>query len=621
MIKQVHRNNFISAPQLRRLFKTPSVQYLFVAQNAPHRAIVVSNRSGDYQLHAVDFEGGFHRQVTRRKGGALFGSISPDGRYIYWLNDQAGEEYGHFIKISFSGGKSINITPGLKPYFSYSISSSDDEKIVCFTAAIENKNKVFGIKAKNDKIYEPFEIYSSDSTLTEAVCSPDGEYVCVAETNARTKQSPLLLLSAKGDGIIARSRQFDGAMPLSFSRKSKEPVILALVRTNNWLRPLLYNFAKKRVSEIRHRDFKGDIWALRWDEDQGEMILCDVYKAQQKLYRYNTRTSKLERIGPRTGTFNFHFNSAVRLNDGSLVLKWHNFNTSPRLIRIDTPRYKQWKEIAQWSGDTNTHYEVKNVSTHSSDGESVQMWVVRPKIKSRKLPFIIDIHGGPHGVSGDEFSPEAQAWLASGFGYCAVNYRGSIGFGKKFERKIYGNPAHWEVEDVVAARNWLVQNEYADPNNIILYGWSWGGYVALLALGKYPALWSRAIAGAAIADCVMQYEDEPAYFKAQDQERFGGTPETARARYVRSSPITYVDNIQVPILLLHGENDVRCPPRQIKCFVSRLKKLNKAISIEWFMSGHTGEFTDTSLRIRLMDKVLRFATTGKKMPPKNLDVS
>lgn len=594
------------------------MQYLFVAQNAPNKAIVVSNRSGNYQLHAVDFENSFHRRVTKKKGGALFGSISRDGQHIYLLNDQAGGEVGHFIRIPFGGGKLTDVTPDLKPYFSYSINSSDDGKVLYFTAAVENKNKVFKVEAKNSKTYKSFEIYSSDSVLTEAVCSPDGEYVCVTETNARTKRSSLLLLPAKRNGIVARSGQFDDAVPFSFSRGSKEPVVLTFMRTNNWFRPFLYSFAKKLASEIRHRDFKGDVWVLGWNEEREEMILCDVYRAQQKLYRYNTRTKKLQRIGPRTGSFNFHFNSRVCLSDGSLILKWHDFNTSPRLIQIDAARHGRWKEIAQWSGSIHAHYKVKNVSTRSSDGESVQMWVVRPNVK-KKLPFVIDIHGGPHGVSGDEFSPEAQAWLASGFGYCTVNYRGSIGFGKKFERKIYGNPGHWEVEDIVAARNLLVQDGYADPNNIILYGWSWGGFVALLALGKYPALWSLGIAGAAITDCIMQYEDELAYFKAQDRGRFGGTPKTARARYVRSSPVTYIENIQAPIFLLHGKNDVRCPPRQIKNFVNGLKKLNKAVSVEWFKSGHVGEFTDTPLRMRLMGKVLRFATAGKKMSRKNLN--
>jgi dipeptidyl aminopeptidase/acylaminoacyl peptidase len=390
---------------------------------------------------------------------------------------------------------------------------------------------------------------------------------------------------------------------------------------DNWLRPILYNFAQKRIIEIRHDVFRGDVWVLRWDEDIEEMILCDVYQARQKLYRYNTRTQKITQIGPKIGGFNFHFNSAGRLGDGSLILKWHDFNTSPRLIRIRAPRYDKWNEITPWSGDVKSRYEVKSIWVSSSDGERVQMWVVRPRKTKKYLPFVIDIHGGPHGVTGDEFSPEAQIWLANGFGYCSVNYRGSIGFGKKFERKIYGNPGCWEVEDIVAARNWLIRKEYAEPNNIILYGWSWGGYVVLFALGKYPDLWRRGIAGAAIADCIMQYEDEPAYFKAWDQEIFRGTPKTARARYARSSPVTYVDRIQAPILLLHGKNDVRCPPRQIRYFVNKLKKLNKRISIEWFKSGHTGEFTDTSLRVKLMSKVLRFAAINKRTPLKNKKVS
>lgn len=621
MVKRIHKNNFISATQLRRLFKTPSVQYLFAAKNASHRAIVVSNRSGNYQLHVVDFASGFHRRVTKKKDGALFGSISPDGRYIYWLDDQGGGEHGNFVKVPSSGGKPINVTPNLKPFFSYSISSNDDGKILCFTAAIENKNKVFSVEEKKDNFYEPREIYSSNFHLTEAICSHDGKYISVAETYTQNKRSSFILLPTMGDTHPVRSKLFDSAMPLSFSRKLEGPTILALVRINNWLRPILYNFEQKSFFEISHNDFLGDIWVLRWNEEREEMILCDVHNAQQKLYRYNTRTQKLERIGPRTGSFNFHFNSAVYLSDGSLVLKWHDFNTSPRLIRIAGPHYKKWSEIKQWSGNIKSRYKVESVSACSSDGENVQMWVVRPAGGRKNLPFVIDIHGGPHGVIGDEFSPEAQTWLASGFGYCAVNYRGSIGFGKKFERKIYGNPGHWEVEDIVAARNWLVHNGYADPNNIILYGWSWGGYIVLLALGKYPNLWSRGIAGAAIADFLMQYEDEPAYFKTQDQERFGGAPKMVHARYVRSSPITYANNIRAPILLLHGKNDVRCPPRQIKHFLNKLQKLNKAVSIKWFASGHTGEFTNISLRLRLMDKILRFAAVNKKMSLKNTDIS
>lgn len=620
MAKRIHTHNLISTPQLRSLFNTASVQYLFTAPNAPQRAIVVSNRSGNYQLHAVDFLNGFNRQITRKRGGSLFGSISGDGKYIFVLNDKQGGEHGHFLKIPFEGGKSIDLTPRLKPYFSYSISSSGDGNTLCFTAAVDNKNNVFVTRIGNGTSNTE-RIYSSNSSLTESICSPDGRYICVSQTDARTRLGTLLLLPTARDERVIRSRSFNFAVPLSFLRASETPTILALARIDNWLRPIFYNFEKQRIETVQHENFHGDIWVLRWDEDRGEMILCDAHQARHTLHRYNTRTRELERIGPKTGSFNFHFNSAARLDDGSLIVKWNDFNTSPRLIRLHAPHYKTWEEMSEWSGNVKTQYMVQSVWTRSSDGERVQMWVAEPKEIKKSLSFVIDVHGGPHGVVGDEFSPEAQTWLASGFGYCAVNYRGSIGFGKKFERKIYGNPGRWEVEDVVAARNWLIRNRNADPDHIILYGWSWGGYVTLLALGKYPGLWNCGVAGAAITDCIMQYEDEPVYFKSRDQERFRGTPKTARLRFVRSSPITYADRIQAPVLLLHGKNDMRCPPRQIKYFVKTLKKMNKNVSVVWFTLGHTGEFTDVSLRSQLMGKILHFVTAGKRMPLKNKKVS
>ena len=116
----------------------------------------------------------------------------------------------------------------------------------------------------------------------------------------------------------------------------------------------------------------------------------------------------------------------------------------------------------------------------------------------------------------------------------------------------------------------------------------------------------------------MQYEDEPAFFKATDQKIFRGTPETVPKQYIKSSPSTYVKNIQAPILIFHGKNDVRCPPRQMRHFIDVLKKNNKRFTVEWFRSGHTGGFTDTALRISLITKALQFATriTKKKSPLK-----
>lgn len=595
-----------SQERIRALFQTLSVQYIFSARRASHRAIIVSNRSGNYQLHAVDFNTGFTRQITHAKQGKLFGSISADGRDIYILNDEDGSEYGHFVRVPFVGGPSEDITLDMNAYFSYSVNTSDNGKTLCFTATLNNCNNVFVVSEDEDGARMAKKRYSSDHSLSEPICSPNGTLVCISETNGKTKLSTLLLFSSKNTLTAVRSRSFTGITPLAFST-TKPQTVLALARVRDWYRPVFYDFAQGRMIEVKYPAFHGDIWVLQWDEGRDQMILCDVYHAEQKLYLYNTRTKKLKRIGPKTGSFNFHFYSTSSLKDGSIVVKWNDFNTPSRLIKIYAPHYDTWSEISGWSSRKLSGDAVENKWTRSSDGERVNMLIARPRMVRKPIPFVIDMHGGPHGVVMDEYSPEARAWLQNGFGYCAVNYRGSIGFGKKFERKIYGHPGKWEVEDVVAVREWLVRKKYADKEQIVLYGWSWGGYITLLALGKYPDLWHRGIAGASIADCIMQYEDEPVYFKTQDQERFKGTPETNRARYIESSPSTYAHRIQAPILLLHGENDARCPARQIKYFVEVLHKLKKHISVEWFASGHIGGFTDTTLRVKLIKKAIQFA--------------
>lgn len=589
---------------IESLFTTVSVKYIFTADNLPYRAVVVSNIDGNYQLYAVDFVSGFKRQITSSTNGEIFGSISADGEYVYVLDQADGSEHGHFIKEPFTGGKRVDITPDSKNYFAYFATGSNDGSLVAFRAAVDDKNKVFAAKEDSGS-YTAQELYETKNSLSEAVCSKSGDLICVGEMEASADGERLVFLTPDKVSQAKRSSLFPEIKPLAFSQKDKNK-LLTIGRKGEWQRPFFYNISADEFFEVSHENFCGDVWVLHWDETLDRLIISDVYEAKQKLYSYSMKTNKLQRIGPETGSFNYHFNSMAVNAAGEMVVRWSDFNTSPRLVAIDVSRPKKWSEVPEWSGSISTNYDVEEVVAQSSDKEDVQAWVIRPQDTQAPLPFIVDIHGGPHGVTLNEFSSKAHVWLKNGFGYCAVNYRGSTSFGKEFERDIYGDPGYFETEDVVAVHNLLIDNDYAAPEQIILHGWSWGGYVTLLALGKYPNLWKGGVAGAAITDCMKQYQDEPAYFQSKDRERFRGTPESNREQYVRSSPVTYAEDIAAPILLIHGKNDVRCPPRQIKDFEKILKESQKSVEIEWFDSGHVGEFSNTDLGIRMMKRAVQF---------------
>jgi len=203
------------------------------------------------------------------------------------------------------------------------------------------------------------------------------------------------------------------------------------------------------------------------------------------------------------------------------------------------------------------------------------------------------------------FFPASQMWIDHGFAYLTVNYHGSITFGREFQEKIWGHPGNWEIEDMVAARDWLVQQGIAHQRQIFLEGWSYGGYLTLLGLGKRPDLWAGGMAGIAVADWSMMYEDAADTLRGYQIALFGGSPEEKPEQYAASSPITYVEAVHAPMVILQGRNDTRTPARQAEVYEQRLRALGKQIEIHWFDAGHLG--AGVELDIQQHEIMLRFA--------------
>ena len=161
------------------------------------------------------------------------------------------------------------------------------------------------------------------------------------------------------------------------------------------------------------------------------------------------------------------------------------------------------------------------------------------------------------------------------------------------------------MEDVAAGVAWLIERGIARPEAILKTGVSYGGYLTLQSLGKKPALWAGGMAVVAIADWVLMYEDQAETLRGYQRSIFGGTPEEKPEAHRKSSPITYAAVIEAPILVLQGENDTRCPARQMRVYERRLTDLGKSIEVQWFDAGHGS--LDTEEQIRQQAKMLEFA--------------
>jgi dipeptidyl aminopeptidase/acylaminoacyl peptidase len=235
----------------------------------------------------------------------------------------------------------------------------------------------------------------------------------------------------------------------------------------------------------------------------------------------------------------------------------------------------------------------RSLDVPTTDDAIAQGWLVTPDGPG-PFPTILNIHGGPQSYELDRFFPEAQAWVDRGFALFTLNYRGSTGFGRAYEQAIWGRVGRSELDDMVAARETLVSQGIADPDRVVLQGGSYGGYLTLLGLGRKPDLWAAGVAYVAIADWRLMYEDGES-LRDYQVALFGGAPEDRADLYAEASPVTYVDRLAAPLLVIQGRNDARCPARQMEDYIDRATRLGKDVTIDWFEAGHGHGATETRI--------------------------
>jgi dipeptidyl aminopeptidase/acylaminoacyl peptidase len=197
-----------------------------------------------------------------------------------------------------------------------------------------------------------------------------------------------------------------------------------------------------------------------------------------------------------------------------------------------------------------------------------------PGLGRENLPVVLNVHGGPWARDAWGFHPEAQ-WLSNrGYLSVQVNFRGSSGYGKEFLNagdREWGGKMHDDLIDTV---NWIVEQGYADPNRIAIYGGSYGGYATLVGATFTPDVFACAIALVGPANLKTFIETIPPYWApmiAMWHKRVGN-PETDEEFLWSRSPLSKVDDIKIPMYVAHGANDPRVKLSETEQIVAAMKE-------------------------------------------------
>lgn len=611
-----------ATPGWIRRFTAARVSVPDFAEDAPDRCVYLSNVTGTFEVFAWDRsvssgpdpDGPGHRRVTDRPNGTIQAALPRDGSSVWWFADTDGDEFGTWQRQPFGGGPDVPALPFLPAAYSVGLAFGPDGEVVTGSA-----DDAYGTRIH-------WSVPDADPSVTPGLDPDEGRQD--AEPAAVPGLTPVLLYEhAESAGVGALSR--DGsllAIDHSEHGDSRHPAVRVLD-----LRSVPAGGAPATVGElwdgpgrstgsISFAPIAGDrrllvsheregrpallVWDLAtgsqqlvetglpgelsgdWLPDGTALVLRHDHQARSTLYRYGLTNGRLTELPTPLGTV-----SAIAMRpDGQVWFGWSS-SAQPRIVRSlstapDAAATTTADVLLRPPGPRPPESVPATDVWADGPGGPVHALLQVPAGTTGPLPLYMQVHGGPTHHDTDSFAPGVAAWVDHGFATVQINYRGSTGYGAAWRDALEAKVGFTELEDVLAIRNHLVRTGIADPDRCVLAGGSWGGFLTLLGIGTQPDAWAVGLAAVPVADYLAAYEDEMEPLKAFDRSLFGGSPSQQPEAYRASSPLSYVDQVRAPVLVLAGANDPRCPIRQIENYLAALTERGLAHEVYRFDAGH-----------------------------------
>ncbi len=220
----------------------------------------------------------------------------------------------------------------------------------------------------------------------------------------------------------------------------------------------------------------------------------------------------------------------------------------------------------------------ERIAFKGADGWDLEGWLLKPEgfDSKRSYPMVLQIHGGPHTAYGHSFFHEFQVLAGKGYVVLYTNPRGSQSYGERFAHACVGDWGGKDYEDLMAAVDHLTAQGYVDTRRLGVTGGSYGGFMTNWIIG-HTDRFAAAVTARSISNNMSSFGTSDIGWHFWDYEMADADPYSAAERYLRFSPLTFAKNVRTPLLILHAENDYRCPIEQAEQFFTALAYLRKTV--------------------------------------------
>ncbi|MBN8811488.1 DPP IV N-terminal domain-containing protein [Sphingomonas leidyi] len=377
----------------------------------------------------------------------------------------------------------------------------------------------------------------------------------------------------------------------------------------------LYRFAKGKFAQITKGDWEVTPDIVGVDEARGRVFFLGNKDGvlERHLYSADYRKGRAVTRLTEAGWWN---EAVMDLSGTHAIVKRSNPSQPAQTYLADASgkRIAWVNENAVTAADhpynayLAGHRERSFGTIKAADGSVLHWEMITPKLEpGKKYPVFFQHYGGPHAQQVSKaWGGALQQYLVSrGYIWFQLDNRGSANRGVDFESQIWHAMGSVEVEDQVAGANYLKSLDYVDPNKVVTYGWSYGGYMTLKLLEKAPGVFAAGVAGAPVTKWEL--------YDTHYTERYMGDPNKVPEAYKASDNIGEAAKIADPMLLIHGMADDNVVFENSTALAATLQRAEVPFEM-MFYPGHTHKVGGPGISVHLWNTILDFLDrkTGAK---------
>jgi len=519
----------------------------------------------------------------------------PDGDKIFYHKDEAGNEQNDIHLIDEDGMTEVVVEMDGQCVM-HDVSS--DGRYLVFLCDRDKQMNLFVYDNEKDEVNKLTEY---EKPVDSASIDPDGEKIAYTTNESDDlKNRDVYLCDVDGSNKRKLDIGEEGYKTVNRGWSPDGKNLLLKDNTTDMPRAGIYNIDKETVEWLGSDDFEEIPFCFTPDGDNALGIRIKDATWRPVILSSGGKVRELE-LTEGVTMFPILGRRSVFTTSDSLILSYTLSHKRKELLEYDLNEDEHKVLLnAEYGGiDPDTFVEGEFVSYKSEDDLSIG--AILYDSGERPSPAVVMVHGGPQAQSMKRFDLYAQFLANRGYTVLQPNYRGSIGRGREFKRKIYNDWGGKEQDDVANGVRWLKKQNWIDEDRIAVFGGSYGGYSVYMQMVKYPELYATGVAWIGITDLHKLYEGDMPHFQAMLEEEMGD-PEENYDLWRDRSPIEHIENMKRPILMVHGVNDPRCPIEQARIFKEGLEDMgweegNDFEYEELSEEGHGS--TDISQKIRV----------------------